>query len=60
LLGIGRGGRMIKGKLKIEVIGPNCLVVDEAGKCWCLQMNNEAGIQECYDYITNAAQLELL
>ena len=51
---------MIKGKLKIEVIGPNCLVVDEAGKCWCLQMNNEAGIQECYDYITNAAQLELI
>lgn len=50
---------MIQGKLSIKIQGPNSLVVDEAGQCWCLQMADEAGIQKCYDYITEVAQLQM-
>jgi hypothetical protein len=50
---------MIQGKLKIEIRGPNSLVIDETGQCWCLQMNDEQGIQKCYDYITEVSQLDL-
>ena len=49
----------IIGNLRIEVQGPNSLVLDQADQCWCLQSSNEQGIQKCYDYITQHAQLEL-
>jgi hypothetical protein len=50
---------MTRSKLHIEIRGPNSMVVDETGHCWCLQRSDEPGIQRCYDYITQSAQLAL-
>ena len=49
----------IIGNLRIEVQGPNSLVLDQADQIWCLQMNNDLGTQRCEEYIAAVAQIEL-